>query len=142
VVRALKRKFAGAPPDLEQLYDSGFTKRGGKIVCTCFDENFLNMVPAEHVEGLYGCLDYYQGVGDPFSKKLINQYNKLYPGDAKFTAGSACTGLYRGLRLWEAAVKAAGSLKQDDVIKALDHAMITEGRAVQLKWCPVNITCE
>jgi ABC-type branched-subunit amino acid transport system substrate-binding protein len=35
--------------------------------------------------------------------------------------------LYRGLRLWEAAVKAAGSLKQDDVIKALDHAKITEG---------------
>jgi hypothetical protein len=68
LVRALKRKFAGAPPDLELLYDSDFTKRGGKIVCTCFDENFLNMVPAEHVEGLYGCLDYYQGVGDPFSK--------------------------------------------------------------------------
>ncbi len=58
---------------------------------------------------------------------LINQYDKLYPGDAKFTAGSACSGLYRGLRLWEAAVKEAGSLKQEDVIKALDHAKIAEG---------------
>jgi len=90
------------------------------------------------VEGLYSCLDYYQNVSDPFSKNLINQYNRLYPGDAKFTAGSACTGLYRGLRLWEAAVKEAGSLKQDDVIKALDHAKIAGGRAVQLKWCPVS----
>ena len=117
----------GVAPFLEQLYDSGFTKRGGKIVCTYFDENFLNMVPAAHVEGLYSCLDYYQNVSDPFSRNLINRYDTLYPGDAKFTAGSACSGLYRGLKLWEAAVKEAGSLKQDDVIKALDHAKIAEG---------------
>ena len=117
----------GLTPFLEQLYNSGFTKRGGYLVCTYFDENFLNLVPAAHVEGLYSCLDYYQNVSDPFSKKLITQYDKLYPGNAKFTAGSACSGLYRGLRLWEAAVKEAGSLKQDDVIKALDHAKIAEG---------------
>ena len=35
--------------------------------------------------------------------------------------------MYRGLRLWKAAVKEAGSLKQEDVIKALDHAEIAEG---------------
>ena len=117
----------GVTPFFEQLYNSGFTKRGGHIVCTYFDENFLNLVPAAHVEGLYSCLDYYQNVNDPFSKKLINQYNKLYPGEAKFTAGSACSGLYRGMKLWEAAVNEAGSLKQDDVIEALDHAKIAEG---------------
>jgi ABC-type branched-subunit amino acid transport system substrate-binding protein len=117
----------GLTPFLDQLYHSGFTKRGGHIVCTYFDENFLNLVPAEHMEGLYSCLDYYQNIGDPFSRKLIDQYDKLYPGSAKFTAGSACSGMYRGLRLWEAAVKEAGSLKQDDVIKALDHARIAEG---------------
>jgi ABC-type branched-subunit amino acid transport system substrate-binding protein len=100
-------------PFLEQLYNSGFTKRGGKIVCTYFDENFLNMVPAEHVEGLYSCLDYYQSVSSPFSQKLIRQYDTLYPGNAKFTAGSACSGLYRGLKLWEVAVREAGSLDQD-----------------------------
>jgi ABC-type branched-subunit amino acid transport system substrate-binding protein len=117
----------GLTPFLEQLYNSGFTKRGGCIVCTYFDENFLNLVPAPQVEGLYSCLDYYQNVSDPFSEELIRQYDKLYPGKAKFTAGSACSGLYRGLRLWEAAVKEAGSLKQEDVIKALDHAKIAEG---------------
>ena len=117
----------GVTPFLEQLYNSGFTERGGHLVCTYFDENFLNMVPAAHVEGLYSCLDYYQNVSDPFSKGLISQYDELYPGAAKFTAGSACSGLYRGLRLWEAAVNEAGSLEQDDVIKALDHAKIAEG---------------
>ena len=117
----------GIGPFLQQLYESGFTKRGGHLVCTYFEENILGLLPAEHVEGLYSCLDYYQDVGDPFSKRLLAQYDKLNPGSSKFTAGSACSGLYRGLMLWEAAVKEAGSLKQEDVIRALDHAKIAEG---------------
>ena len=126
----------GVTPFLEQLYNSGFTQRGGHIVCTYFDENFLNMVPAAHVEGLYSCLDYYQAVSDPFSQKLLGQYDKLYPGDAKFTAGSACSGLYRGLKLWEAAVKTAGTLDQDDIIKALDRAKIAEGPGGSAEMVP------
>lgn len=117
----------GLTPFLEELYSSGFTKRGGHIVCTYFDENFLNLVPAAHVEGLYSCLDFYQNVSDPFTRDLLSQYDKLYPGSAKFTAGSACSGMYRGLKLWEAAVKEAASLTQEDVIKALDHAKIAAG---------------
>jgi ABC-type branched-subunit amino acid transport system substrate-binding protein len=117
----------GVTPFFEQLYDAGFTSRGGHLVCTYFDENFLNMVPAAHVEGLYGCLDYYQAVSDPFSQKLLAQYDALYPGDAKFTGGGACSGLYRGLRLWAAAVAEAGTLTQEDVIAALDHAQIAQG---------------
>src|SRR5205814_708053 len=45
----------GLTPFVAQLHDAGFVARGGKLVCTYFDENFLNLVPAEHVEGLYGC---------------------------------------------------------------------------------------
>ena len=91
------------------------------------DENFLNLVPAEHVESLYGCLDYYQAVDDPFSRELLDRYNRRYPGDAQFTAGSACTGMYRGLKLWQAAVDTAGSLDQAAVIEALEHARIDSG---------------
>ncbi len=117
----------GMTPFFEQLYESGFTKRGGHIVCTYFDENVLSMVPAEQVDGLYGCLDYYQDVSDPFSERLLGRYDELFPGSAQFTAGSACTGMYRGLKLWEAAVKEAGSLEQSAVLQALDHAKIAEG---------------
>jgi ABC-type branched-subunit amino acid transport system substrate-binding protein len=116
----------GVTPFFEQLHDSGFSRRGGHLVCTYFDENFLNMVPAAYVEGLYGCLDYYQAVSDPFSQKLLAQYDALYPGDAKFTGGSGCSGLYRGLRLWASAVEEAGSLEQAGVIAALDGAQIAE----------------
>ncbi len=117
----------GVGPFLEQLYNSGFTKRGGHLVCTYFEENFAGFFPAAHVEGAYSCLDYYQNVSDPFSRQLLDRYNKLYPDSAKFTAGSASTGMYRGLKLWEAAVKEAGSLNQADVIKALDHANLAQG---------------
>jgi branched-chain amino acid transport system substrate-binding protein len=59
----------GVASFLGQLHESGFHARGGHLVCTYFDENFLNMVPAAQVEGLYSCLDYYQAVDDPFSRK-------------------------------------------------------------------------
>src|SRR5687767_286383 len=126
----------GVTPFLAELHKSDFVERGGKLVCTYFDENFLNMVPAAHVEGLYSCLDYYQAVSDPFSKRLLEQYDTLYPGTAKFTAGSACTGLYRGLRLWAAAVTEAGSLDQDAVIAALDHASLADGPGGSAEMVP------
>src|SRR3954449_2409298 len=117
----------GLTPFLEQLHGAGFLARGGQLVCTYWDENCLGLVPAEQCEGLYGCLDWYQAAGDPFSKALLARYDELFPGSAQLTAGSACSGLYRGLRMWEAAVKEAGSLDQDAVIDALDHAKIPRG---------------
>jgi ABC-type branched-subunit amino acid transport system substrate-binding protein len=117
----------GLTPFMQQLHEAGFSKRGGHLVCTYFDENCLGLVPPEQVEGLYGCLDYYQDAGDPFSKELLSRYDELYPDSALFTGGSACSGMYRGLRLWEAAVREAGTLEQQDVIAALDHAKIAVG---------------
>ena len=114
----------GVVPFFQQLHDAGF---GGQLVCTYFDETCLNLIPAEQVEGLYSCLDYYQDASDPFSKELLARYNELFPGDAIFTGGSACSGMYRGLRLWESAVREAGSLDQDEVVRALDHAKIAVG---------------
>ena len=126
----------GVGPFFARLHDAGFQSRGGTLVCTYFDENFLNMVPAAHVEGLYGCLDYYENVTDPFSQKLLAQYDSLYPGHAKFTGGGACSGLYRGLRLWAAAVTEAGTLTQAAVVAALDHARISEGPGGSAEMVP------
>jgi branched-chain amino acid transport system substrate-binding protein len=131
----------GLGPFLEELHASGFGKRGGRLVCMYFDENFLNMVPADLVEGLYSCLDYYQSVSDPFSRGLLQQYDELYPGTAKFTAGSACSGLYRGLRLWETAVREAGSIEQSDVIRGAGSLGDQPGAWWSgLQWFPVSIT--
>ncbi len=117
----------GLTPFLDELHRAGFGRRGGKIICTYFDENFLNLVPAEQVEGLYSCLDWYQELSDPQSRELRQRYNKRFPGSAMLTSGSGCTGHYRALKLWEAAVREAGTVERDAVIRALDHARIAEG---------------
>lgn len=117
----------GCFPFLEALCASGFTERGGRIITTYWDENLTAAVPAERIEGLYGCIDYYQSVNDPFSRELLGRYNARFPEGPQFSAGSGCTGLYRGLKLWDAAVTEAGSLDQADVVAALDHAKIVEG---------------
>ena len=117
----------GCFPFFEALYESGYTKRGGRIVTTYFEENLCAVLPAEHVEGLYACIDYYQSLRDPFSEELLRRYDLRFPEGPHFTAGSGCTGMYRGLKLWEAAVTEAGSLDQAAVVAALDHAKIAEG---------------
>ena len=50
--------------------NSGFQKNGGVLTCVYYDENLLNYHPAQEMEGLYSCLDYFQAVDDPFSKQL------------------------------------------------------------------------
>lgn len=117
----------GVESFLEQLHDAGFQKRGGKIVCTYFDENMLAALPAAYVDGAYSCLDYYQTISHPFSRDLLARYNKRFPGAHKFTGGSACSGLYRGVKLWEAAVNETKSVNPYDVAAALDHAKIADG---------------
>jgi ABC-type branched-subunit amino acid transport system substrate-binding protein len=117
----------GVVPFLEQLAAAGFQKRGGRLVCTYFEENIVGVLPPALIEGAYGCLDYYQTVTDPFSTALLARYNARFPNAPKFSAGSAATGMYRGLKLWESAVREAGTLDQDAVIKALDHARLADG---------------
>jgi len=117
----------GVVPFLEQLAAAGFRTRGGRLVCTYFEENLVGALPPALIEGAYGCLDYYQTVTDPFSRALLNRYNARFPGAPKFSAGSASTGMYRGLKLWESAVREADTVDQDAVIKALDHAQLANG---------------
>jgi len=56
-----------------------------------------------------------------------------------FTTRSARTGMYRGLKFWEAAVKEAGSLNQEAVIKALDHAKIAAGPGGPAEMVPDSV---
>jgi branched-chain amino acid transport system substrate-binding protein len=117
----------GVATFFKQLYEAGFQKKGGRLACVYYDENALNITPAREIEGLASCLDYFKAVKDPFGNKLQDQYTKLYGTKNPFTAGSASTGMWRGINLWAEAVKAAKSVKRDDVAKALDKAKLADG---------------
>jgi len=119
----------GLSPFIKQLYEAGFSARGGRLSCVYYDENCLNFNTAEEMEGLASCLDYFQNIEDPFSAELQATYQKKHAHKDKvlFTAGSASTGMYRGMKLWESAVKEAGNVDRESVSAAMDHAKIANG---------------
>jgi ABC-type branched-subunit amino acid transport system substrate-binding protein len=134
----------GLQPFVKQLYESGFQKNGGVLSCVYYDENLLNYHPAQEMEGLYSCLDYFQSIDDPFSKKLQEDYAKKFPGTKYlFTAGSASTGMYRGVKFYEAAVKATnGDLAREAVSAALDKGKIAEGPGGGAEMVPGKMHCK
>ena len=117
----------GVAAFFKQLYEAGFLKKGGRLACVYYDENALGITPAHEIEGLASCLDYFKAVNDPFGNQLQAEYGKLFGDKNPFTAGSGATGMYRGIKLWEAAVKEAKSVKREPVAAALDHAKISDG---------------
>jgi len=134
----------GIGPFTKQLYEAGFTKRGGRLSCVYYDENTLNINAPHEIEGLASCLDYFRAVTklDPGSAKIQSEYDKAFPGKIVFAAGSAATGMYRGLRLWEAAVKEAGKVDRDAVAAALDHAKVAEGPGGPAEMVPGKRHCK
>jgi ABC-type branched-subunit amino acid transport system substrate-binding protein len=134
----------GVGPFFKQLYEAGFSKRGGRLACVYYDENTLNINAPHEIEGLASCLDYFRAItpSEPFSAKLQAEYDKEFPGKILFAAGSAATGMYRGLKLWEAAVKEAGKFDRDAVAAAYDHAKIAEGPGGPAEMVPGKRHCK
>ena len=117
----------GVAAFFKQLYEAGFSKKGGRLACVYYDENALNITPAHEIEGLASCLDYFKAINDPFGNRIQEEYNKLYAAKNPLTAGSAATGMWRGLNLWAESVKAAKSVKRDDVAAAMETAKLADG---------------
>jgi branched-chain amino acid transport system substrate-binding protein len=117
----------GVAAFFKQLNEAGFQKKGGRLSCVYYDENALGITPAHEIEGLASCLDYFKAINDPFGNQLQAEYGKLFGDKNPFTAGSGATGMYRGIKLWEVAVKATKSVKREPVAAALDHAKISDG---------------
>ncbi|MFC3228832.1 substrate-binding protein [Marinibaculum pumilum] len=137
----------GVGPFFKQLYEAGFQKNGGRLCCVYYDENLLNVNKAEEMEGLASCLDFFQDIEDPFSQQILADYKAMFPDTPyQFTAGSAATGTWRGLKLYEQAVIATnGDVSRDAVNEAMQTAKIEQGpgggaEMVPGKWhCKMNM---
>lgn len=134
----------GVGPLVKQLYEAGFLKRGGRLSCVYYDENALNINAPEEMEGMASNLDYFQGIDDPFSAELLKAYEKRHAHKDKvlFTAGGGATGMYRGVKLWEAAVNEAGAVDRDSVAAAMDHAKIAKGPGGPSEIVPGTYHCQ
>jgi len=135
--------WPGVGPFFKQLYEAGFSKRGGRLACVYYDESALSINEPQEIEGLAACLDYFRTVTalDPASARIQVEYDKEFPGKILLTAGTAATGMYRGLKLWEVAVKEAGKLDREHVAAALDHAKISEGPGGPAEMVPGKRHC-
>ena len=120
------------PPGLQaftkQLYEAGYYDQGS-LSCVYFDENSVHYVAERELEGVYSCVDMFHTIEDPFTQQLIADYNAMFPGTQyRFTAGTASTGMYRGIKLFEQAVIATnGDLDRDATSAAMDSASIENG---------------
>jgi branched-chain amino acid transport system substrate-binding protein len=135
----------GLGPFVKQMYEAGYLDAGGRLSCVYYDENLLNFHPAHEMEGLASCLDYFHAISEsgkhPFSADLHTRYDTMFPEGPSFAAGSASTGMYRGIKMWEVAVKEAGNLNRDDVAAALDHARIENGPGGPAEMVPGTRHC-
>ena len=130
------------PPGLQaftkQLYEAGYHSKGGTLSCVYYDENAVNYVAARELEGVYSCLDFFHTIDEPFGQQLVADYNEMFP-DTKFlfTAGTAATGMYRGIKLYEQAIIATnGDLARESVSAAIDQASIEHGPGGPAKMEP------
>ena len=134
----------GAGPFFKQLYEAGFGRRGGRLACLYYDEASLNINEPQEIEGMANCLDYFRAVTseDLASERIQAKYDREFPGRILFAAGTGATGMYRGLKLWELAVKEAGNLDREHVAAALDHAKIGEGPGGPAEMVPGKRHCK
>ncbi|CAB3797032.1 substrate-binding protein [Pararobbsia alpina] len=129
----------GIGPFLKQLRTAGFLARGGRLSVPYYDENTLGISPKEDIEGLATSLDYFRAVAkeDPISAQIQSEYDNAYPNAQHlFSAGSAATGTYRALKLWEVAVRNAHSVEREPVAAALDHAKIARSPGGPAEFVP------
>lgn len=75
----------------------------------------MHYVAPRELQGVYSCVDMFHTIDDPFTQQLLADYNAMFPDTQyRFTAGTACTGTYRGIKLYEQAMIATeGDLAQD-----------------------------
>ena len=134
----------GAGPFFKRLYEAGFGRRGGRLACLYYDEASLNINEPQEIEGMANCLDYFRAVTseDLASERIQAKYDREFPGRILFAAGTGATGMYRGLKLWELAVKEAGNLDREHVAAALDHAKIGEGPGGPAEMVPGKRHCK
>jgi len=128
----------GVGPFFKQLYEAGFLKRGGRLCCVYYDENDLSINSAQEIEGLASCLDYFRAVAklDPDSAKIQSEYDAVFPNTKYLlAAGSAATGMYRGMMLWGKRSSEPARLSGMRLPMRSTTRRCSMHRAAPPKWC-------
>lgn len=81
-------------------------------------------MPPEVSDGIVVCYNYLDEIESPENKTFLDKFRAKYGNDYGYI-GDLATAEYQGIMLWAAAVRKAGRLNREDVIKAMANLSIT-----------------
>lgn len=83
-------------------------------------------MPRELSEGIFVCYNYYEELDRAENKAFLERFRAKFGTDYGYVSDLGMSE-YTGIRLWAEAVKKAGSVEREPVIKALETGITMEG---------------
>jgi urea transport system substrate-binding protein len=97
-------------------------------------------MPPEVADGIVVCYNYLDEVETPENKAFLQRFRAKYGNDYGYI-GDLAVAEYQGIMLWAEAVRKAGKLNRDDVIKAMDSGLAITGPSGKIVVDPVTHHC-
>lgn len=123
------------PPQMS--FYGQWTAAGMKAKIPIASQTFGNngqhlQMPKEVSDGIVACYEYFQEMPGAANKAFVDKFHKRFGNDDYI--GDVIFGDYIAWQLWAEAVKKAGSIEREPVLKALDQGMTiqTPGPVVKL----------
>jgi branched-chain amino acid transport system substrate-binding protein len=83
-------------------------------------------MPQEISEGIFVCYNYFEELDRPANKAFLERFRKKFGANYGYISDLGMSE-YMGVRIWSEAVKKAGSVDREPVIKALEAGLSLEG---------------
>lgn len=99
------------------LCDAGITSDAIPVMSFSVAEKELEIIGAKIAEGHYACWSYFQSIDTPENRSFVANYRSEY-GEHN-TVSDPMEAAYYGVKLWAAAVEAAGSVNPRKVLPRL-----------------------
>jgi branched-chain amino acid transport system substrate-binding protein len=97
-------------------------------------------MPPEVTEGIVVCDNYLDEIDTPTNKDFLERFKKRFGADYGYISDIAADE-YQGVMLWAAAVKKAGTVDRDPVIKALESGLSITGPSGKVTVDPTTHHC-
>jgi branched-chain amino acid transport system substrate-binding protein len=100
----------------------------------------IHRMPPEVSDGIVVCYSYMDEIDTPVNQAFIQRYKSKYGADYGYI-GDLSMAEYMGMMLWAEAVKKAGKVDREDVIKALETGIAIDTPAGKVTVDPATHHC-
>jgi urea transport system substrate-binding protein len=97
-------------------------------------------MPPDVAEGVVVCYNYLDEIDTPANKEFVTRFQKRYGNDYGYI-GDLAVAEYQGVMMWADAVRKAGSVNRDPVIKALESGLSINSPSGKITVDPTTHHC-